>query len=247
MPLVQSCPNPVLRVRESESTNTLEHAHDTPRRLPPRHRSGALQRRLEPSAASSTRFFCEPIARTPRSSGSTRAARSRIRGVKAVLHRRRRARSGLQIAAEHRHLSRQGRPGDPQAVPPRARDGTRALRRRAGRDDRRRHRGDRRRRARSDRHRVSRSARRRALRRRRTEGAPQLHDDVPGNLAFEFESGDADSGRGCIRAREVREQAHGRQPAPRRQRAGAARVPGRVRSARAAATRFTFRCRASAA
>ena len=60
-------------------------------------------------------------------------------------------------------------------------------------------------------------------------GAPQLHDDVPGNLAFEFESGDAAGGRRRVRAREIREQAHGRQPAPRRQPAGAARVPRRVR------------------
>ena len=81
--------------------------------------------------------------------------------------------------------------------------GKRALRRRAG--------GDRGRRERARRaqdaaelvaRRVSRSAGRGARRARRSPpGAPQLHDDVPGNCVFDYESGDEKAAGGRVRAR----------------------------------------------
>ena len=61
--------------------------------------------------------------------------------------------------------------------------------------------------------------------------APQLHDEAPGNLAFEFESGDADATADGLRARALREPCHARQPAPCRQHARAARVSRCIRRA----------------
>ncbi len=124
-----------------------------------------------------------------------------------------------------------GRNGQPMVKPhlPGARHEPRPFRRRTGRDDRRGHPGARRRGPRAGRGRLPRSRRGDLLRGRRASGRAAAPRQRSGQSRFRLRLGRRAGGRRRVRAREARQPADHGQPAPRRQRDGAARLPGVVR------------------